>query len=149
MDVRDLVALLAATVAPGRGPRRYMAGGHFLRWAEEADLCERLTGRRVRRVPAPPALVRAAGHAVDLVQRLVPSFSYPLTHEAAVLLTRFVPCDSDETLRTLGVAFRPTEETLRDAIQWLAAAGHLDARHAGRLAPGAAAAGADPSAGVR
>jgi len=134
VDVRDLARLLAAALAPGRGPRRYMAGGHFLTWAEEADLCERLTGRRVRRVPAPPALVRGAGHLVDLVQRLFPSFSYPLTHEAAVLLTRFVPCDSAATLRELGLAFRPTEETLADAIRWLAAAGHLEARHAGRLA---------------
>jgi dihydroflavonol-4-reductase len=139
VDVRDLARLLAAAVVPGRGPRRYMAGGHFLRWAEEADLCERLTGRRVRRVPAPPPLVRAAGRVVDLVQRLVPSFSYPLTHEAAVLLTRFVPCDSDETLRELGVAFRPTEETLADAIGWLVEAGHLEARYAGRLAAGARA----------
>jgi nucleoside-diphosphate-sugar epimerase len=137
VDVRDLGALLAAALVPGRGPRRYMAGGHFLRWAEEADLCERLTGRRVRRVPAPPALVRGAGHVVDLVQRLVPSFSYPLTHEAAVLLTRFVPCDSVATLRELRVRFRPTEETLADAIRWLAAAGHLDPRLAGRLAPAA------------
>jgi dihydroflavonol-4-reductase len=141
IDVRDLAALLAAALAPGRGPRRYMAGGHFLRWAEEADLCERLTGRRMRRVPAPAPLVRAAGHVVDLLQRLVPSFSYPLTHEAAVLLTRFVPCDSDATLRALGVAFRPTEETLADAIRWLVEAGHLEARTAGRLAAGAQAGG--------
>jgi nucleoside-diphosphate-sugar epimerase len=135
VDVRDLGRLLAAAVRPGRGPRRYMAGGHFLGWAEEAALCERLTGRRVRRVPAPPALVRGAGHVVDLLQRLVPSFSYPLTHEAAVLLTRFVPCDSDATLAELGVRFRPTGETLADAIRWLVTAGHLAPRYAGRLAP--------------
>lgn len=135
VDVRDLARLLAATLAPGRGPRRYMAGGHFLTWAEEADLCERLTGRRVRRLPAPPALVRAAGHLVDALQRAFPSFSYPLTHEAAVLLTRFVPCDSAATLAELGLRFRPTEETLADAIRWLAAAGHLEPRYAGRLAP--------------
>lgn len=135
VDVRDLARIFAAALAPGRGPRRYMAGGHFLRWAEEADLCERLTGRRVRRVPAPPALVRVAGHGVDLLRRLVPSFSYPLTHEAAVLLTGFVPCDSAGTLRELGVSFRPTAETLGDAIRWLVAAGHLAPLHAGRLAP--------------
>jgi nucleoside-diphosphate-sugar epimerase len=135
VDVRDVAAILAAALVPGRGPRRYMAGGHFLSWAAEADLCERLTGRRVRRVPAPPTLVRAAGHLVDALQRLVPSFSYPLTHEAAVLLTRFVPCDSAATTRELGVAFRPTEETLADAIRWLVAAGHLAPRYAGRLAP--------------
>jgi dihydroflavonol-4-reductase len=134
VDVRDLAGLLAATLAPGRGPRRYMAGGHFLSWPEEADLCEALTGRRVRRVPAPPVLVRAVGRGVDLVKRIVPAFDYPLTHEAAVILTRFVPCDSEATLRELGISFRPTADTLADAIRWLVAAGHLDAVHAGRLA---------------
>lgn len=134
VDVRDLARVMAAVFAAGRGPRRFMAGGHFLTWREEADLCERLTGRRVRRVPAPPALVRAAGRVVDLLQRVLPSFDYPLTHEAAVILTGTVPCDSAATTRELGVAFRPTEETLADAIRWLVTAGHLEPRHAGRLA---------------
>ncbi len=134
VDVRDLALLLAAVMEPGRGPRRYMAGGHFLTWAEEADLCEVLIGRRVRRVPAPPVLARAAGRVVDLIQRLRPSFDYPLTYEAALLLTEAVPCDSTPATRELGVTFRPTEETLRDAIRWLVRSGELDPRYAPKLA---------------
>jgi hypothetical protein len=49
------------------------------------------------------------------------------------------PCDSRATLEDLGVAFRPIDETFADLVQWLAAAGHIDARHAGRLAPAAVA----------
>ena len=30
VDVRDLALVLARCVEPGRGPRRYMLGGHFL-----------------------------------------------------------------------------------------------------------------------
>ncbi len=137
VDVRDLARILAAVMEPGRGPRRYMAGGGFLTWAEEADLVEGLVGRRVRRVPAPPVVLRAVGHVVEALQRLVPSFDYPLTHEAAVLLTEAVPCDSDATVRELGLGFRPVEETLRDSIAWLVRAGHLEARWAPKLAPGA------------
>ncbi|MDX1385860.1 MAG: NAD-dependent epimerase/dehydratase family protein, partial [Thermoanaerobaculia bacterium] len=65
VDVRDLARILAACMEPDRGPRRYMAGGHFLGWAEEADLVEEILGRRVRRTPVPPPLVRAIGRAVD------------------------------------------------------------------------------------
>jgi len=134
VDVRDLARLLAATLEAGRGPRRFMAGGHFLPWAAEADLCEAITGRRVRRIPASPRLVEAIGHAVDFVKWLAPSFDYPLTHEASLFVTRFVPCDSSQTVRELGVDFRPIEETLEDSIRWLLGSGQLAPRFAPRLA---------------
>ena len=141
VDVRDIAAILCALARPnrGEGTRRYMAGGHFLTWAEEADLFDELTGRKVRRFRAPPALVRAAGHTVDLIKRVVPSFDYPLTREAARYVTDFVPCDSHAVEQELSIQFRPTSETLGDAIRWLVRAGHMDARFAGRLGLGAEA----------
>jgi hypothetical protein len=56
----------------------------------------------------------------------MPSFDYPLTHEAALILTRFVPCDSSRTVEELGVDFRPVRETLRDALRWLVEAGEIE-----------------------
>lgn len=138
VDVRDLARLFVAVAEPGRGPRRFMAGGHFLPWAEEADLCESLIGRRVRRIPLPPLLARGVGRAVDFVKWVHPAFDYPLTHEAALILAQAIPCDSTPAAKELGIAFRPMEETLRDAIAWLVAAGHLDARYAPKLAPASA-----------
>jgi len=134
VDVRDLARLLASTLEAGRGARRYMAGGHFLPWAAEADLCEAITGRRVRRIPAPPRMVEAIGHVVDFVRWLAPTFDYPLTHEASLFVTRFVPCDSRRTVGELGVGFRPIEATLEDSIRWLLATGQLAPRFAPRLA---------------
>jgi nucleoside-diphosphate-sugar epimerase len=134
VDVRDLAAILAATFEPGGGPRRYMAGGHFATWMEEADCVEEILGRRVRRIPATPALVRAAGHAVDLLKRVFPSLDYPLTHEASLFVTQLVPCDSRKTLEELGIAFRPLRDTLRDTIRWMVEAGILARRYAPRLA---------------
>jgi dihydroflavonol-4-reductase len=134
VDVRDLAAVLAAALEPGRGPRRYVAGGHFLTWPEEADLCQEILGRRVRRLPGPPLLVRGAGRVVDAIKRVVPAFDYPLTHEAALILTRFVPCDSGRTVAELGIRFRPVRETLTDTLQWLVDAGEIAPRLAPRLA---------------
>jgi dihydroflavonol-4-reductase len=133
VDVRDVARVIVACLEPGRGPRRYMAGGHFLSWAEEADLCERITGRRVRRVRLPAAVVLALGRLVDLAKRIVP-FDYPLTHEAAQFVTQCTPCDSRATTEELGVEFRSTEETMADTIGWLHSVGELKARLAGRLA---------------
>jgi nucleoside-diphosphate-sugar epimerase len=137
VDVRDVAAIVAAVCAAGRGPRRYMAGGNFLPWMDEADLCEELTGRAVRRVPAPPALVRGIGRGVDFVKWLVPSFDYPLTREAAEFVTQIVPCDSTATVSDLGVEFRPARDTLRDTIRWLYEVGEINAKCAGILASGA------------
>jgi nucleoside-diphosphate-sugar epimerase len=135
VDVRDIAAILCALAVPngGRGHRRYMAGGHFLSWAEEADLFDELTGRKVRRIPASRRLVNAAGHTVDFIKRLIPSFDYPLTREAARYVTDFVPCDSRIVEQELRIEFRPSRETLGDAIRWLVRAGHMAPKWAGRL----------------
>jgi nucleoside-diphosphate-sugar epimerase len=134
VDVRDVAAVVVAALEPGRGARRYLASGHFLPWMEEADLCEDLTGRRVKRYPGPPVLVRAAGRTVDFIKRVFPSFDYPLTYEASIFVTRFVPCDDRKTLQELGVVFRPPRQTLYDSIVWMLRAGVLDPKYAPRLA---------------
>lgn len=134
VDVRDVAAIAAAACAPARGPRRYMAGGNFITWMEEAELCEELTGCPMRRIPAPRWTLRAIGRAVDLIKKVAPSFDYPLTSEAAVFATRMVPCDSSRTVEEIGIRFRPAVETLRDTIAWLYESGELDAKHAGNLA---------------
>ncbi|MCH7643996.1 MAG: NAD-dependent epimerase/dehydratase family protein [Myxococcales bacterium] len=133
VDVRDLAEIIAAALETGCGPRRFMAGGHFASWSELADLCDALTGRRALRFPMPTSLLRGIGRLLDAAKRIVP-FDYPITHEAAEMMTRFVPCDSRATVEQLGVRFRPTAETLSDTIRWLYEAGEISAKIAGRIA---------------
>jgi nucleoside-diphosphate-sugar epimerase len=132
VDVRDLARMMTKVIdqGPGRGARRYMAGGHFVTWAQEADICERITGRKVRRLPAPVWLVHAIGAVVDLVQWIWPRFDFPLTREAARYAVGGRPCDSRKTVEELGIEFRPIEETLADATFWLVDSGHLDPKWA-------------------
>jgi len=133
IDVRDLAEIIAAALEAGRGPRRYMAGGHFASWSELADLCDSLRGKRALRIPMPAALLRGLGRLLDAAKRIVP-FDYPITHEAAEMMTRFVPCDSRATVEQLGIGFRPTAHTLEDTIRCLYETGAISARAAGRIA---------------
>ena len=133
VDVRDLAEVIAAALEPGCGPRRFMVGGHFMSWPELADLCDALTGRRTLHIPVPGLLLRGIGRLLDAAKRIVP-FTYPLTHEAAVIMTRLVPCDSLATIEQLGVPFRPTAETLHDTIRWLYETGAISAKIAGEIA---------------
>jgi dihydroflavonol-4-reductase len=71
--------------------------------------------------------------ALDLVRRFRP-VGYPLTRDAAEIMTTMVPTDDGPALAELGITLRPTAETLEDTFRWLVAAGHLRPGLAGRLA---------------
>jgi nucleoside-diphosphate-sugar epimerase len=133
IDVRDLAALIARSLVPGEGPRRFMAGGHFLTWPAFADVTDEVTGVRCRRMPMPAAFTLGMGWLIDQVRRVRP-VGYPLTLDAAEFMVRMVPTDDEPTLQALGLSLRPVRETLEDAMRWMAAAGHLSPKAAGRLA---------------
>lgn len=133
VDVRDLARIHAALLLGRASAGPYVAGGPFLAWREVADLLDRLTGRPVRRLPLPGALLRAAGRVGDLAKRFV-SFDFPLTHEAMTFATRWPGADSSRTLEALGLSFRDPAESFADALRWLARAGHLPPARIGRLA---------------
>ncbi|MCH6563113.1 MAG: NAD-dependent epimerase/dehydratase family protein [Myxococcales bacterium] len=133
IDVRDLAALQVAAMQPGRGPRRFMAGGHFLRFAELGEILTRLTGRRFWAPKAPGVVLRAIGRTSDVARRLLGVELAP-SHEAMITLIRGVPCDDSRTRAELGVKARSPEETLRDTLRWMYERGVVSARDIGRLA---------------
>lgn len=134
IDVRDLARVLTATLVPGLGPRRLLAGGRYFPWAELGALIDEILGVRARRIWFPTPLLYATASALDLVRRVRP-VAYPLTRDAAEIMVTMVPTDDAPSLESLGVELRPIAETLTDALRWLAAEGHLPPKHAGRLAP--------------
>ena len=133
IDVRDLAQLIVSSFEPGHGPRRFMAGGQFLTWAEWTDLLSQVVGRPVRRVRVPNPLLRALGWSLDAAKR-IRSFDYPLTYEAAIQMTSSPRTDDRRTLEALDGSYRPVAETLEDSTRWLVGSGHLDARFAPALA---------------
>ena len=136
VDVRDVAALHLRLVELPHGPeppRRYPAAGPMLPWAAVYELLDALTGTRVRRIRVPGAVMRAAGSLGDLVKR-VREFNFPLTRDGMEFATRWPGADASRTTRELGLAFRPPEESYGDTLRWMHRAGHLEARHVGRLA---------------
>ena len=134
IDVRDVAQILTRALVPGLGPRRLLAGGRFFTWPELGDLIDELLGVEARRVPFPRPLLYGVGSLLDLVRKVRP-VAYPLTRDAAEIMATMVPTDDDASLAAVGVTLRPMEETITDALRWLASAGHLSPKHAGRLAP--------------
>lgn len=133
LDVRDLATVVTAAVAAGQGPRRFILGGHFFTTRELADLLERVTGR-VRRLPAPPRLLRTIGRANDVVMRVLP-VDLSLTYEGMVFLTHGIRTDDSGTLDTFRLSLRPPDETVADTLRWLLGRGLLKPRHVPLLSP--------------
>ena len=77
----------------------------------------------------------AAGRLADMLQRIAP-VRLPLSYEQPYILKSMPRAGTDQsrTRAELGVSPPPLDDTLRDTVAWLVAAGHLSAKAAGRLA---------------
>jgi nucleoside-diphosphate-sugar epimerase len=133
VDVRDVAAVHAAVMEPGKGPRRFIVGGNYLTMDAQARVYRDLTGRRFPVVPLPPAAMRGFGAAMDLVMRVTPMESL-VTREGMAILTGWAPTDDRRVHEQLRVAYRDAHETFGAVLRSLVAAGRLGPRFAGRLA---------------
>jgi nucleoside-diphosphate-sugar epimerase len=134
VDVRDLAALHAVLLEMPEGAHRYVAAGPMLTWPDTYRLLDEITGKRIWRFPIPGPLFRLLGSLGDLMKKHVYDFSFPLTRDAMEYATQWPGCSGERTTRELGIEFRSAHETYHDTVQWLYNAGHLKARHVGRLA---------------
>lgn len=133
IDVRDLAALLAATITPGLGPRRYTAGGRLVTLTELGAIIRDLTGRRFPVLPIPGGVFRGLGWATDLLRKVVP-FDTVFTEEAMQALTLVRPTDDSTVEPELGVRYRDPVETVAASLRDLYDGGLLSARQVGRIA---------------
>lgn len=127
VDVRDAAELLARAMEPGKGPRRYLAGGQYATWAEWTALLGEAAGVDLRgHVVSAEDMIEMGRQFDD--QREHGAVDVPLSEEAAVIMTSGVPTDDSATLADLDMAYRPLLDTFRDTVAYLRAGGHLPSR---------------------
>jgi dihydroflavonol-4-reductase len=122
VDVRDLAALHAALLEPGRGPRRYTAGGHRVPASELASLLGQVAGTPMVAVPIPDSALRVAGAVLDRAGRFLP-FETPFTSAGMQYYTQMPASDDSPSERELGITYRDPRESLADTLEALRAAG--------------------------
>jgi dihydroflavonol-4-reductase len=132
IDVRDVAAVLVASLDAAAGAHRYMAGGELVGLRDIGAILRQLTGRRMPVLPTPGVVLRGLGHVMDGVRRVVPVDTV-FTAEAMELLTLVRPTDDSAVHAELGVPYREPVEAVRATLLGLYAAGRLSARHAGTL----------------
>lgn len=133
VDVRDAAQAQAAMFKPGGGPRRYMVAGGYVTLKDFATVASQLTGRRIPAVNLPGRPLLAVGKAADVVARKL-RVKLPVSYEGPWFMVYGAKVDASAVERDLGVRFRPPAETLTDTYRWLADAGHVSPKKAGKLA---------------
>lgn len=131
-DAGYVAAAHAAMLEPGRGPRRYLLGGHDTTWNDLYVLLRHLTGRQLPAVPTPGWVARASGRAMDTLQRPIRT-RLPFGHQGPWIITHCAGTDDTATRRELRIEPPPLERTLADMIRWMVQARRLPARLAGNL----------------
>ena len=134
VDVRDIAAVMAASMQKGRGARRYIMFGHHLTCEEHIAILGLSRGRELRTVPVPRAVFWAWGRLGDLARRL--GRDLVLTSEGYDIIFNSVRGDSEFTESDTGVKLRPIVESFRDTIRWMHQSGAIAADAAGVLAGG-------------
>ncbi len=131
VDVRDLATMLSRAVEPGHGPRRYVAGGRYVTWAQWTQALGVAAGVEVahQEVSAPELI--DLGRQFDRL-RAEGRSSVPLSEEAAVIMTSGVPTDDSATLEELGCGYRPLAQTFADTVHYLRSIGRLRPAPSGR-----------------
>ena len=122
VDVRDLAALHAALLEPGRGPRRYTAGGHRVPAAELANMLGDVAGTPMVAIPIPDTALRVAGAVMDTAGRFLP-FDTPFTWAGMQYYTQMPASDDSPSERELGIKYRDPHETMADTFAALRRAG--------------------------
>ena len=133
VDVRDVAGVHAAVMSPGLGPRRYAVPGHRLDGPTLFGALRSLTGRRLPYMRVPARALLPVTRMASAAQRVLP-FRVPAEYEGALVCYHDTVIDDSWARDGLGVAPRPLEETLGDAVRWLNHAGHISARQAGKIA---------------
>jgi nucleoside-diphosphate-sugar epimerase len=124
IDVRDLAALHVALLEPGKGPRRYMAGGRRVGVGELAELIGEAADRDLAVVPVPDLALRTVGRIFDVIGDQLP-FETPINSAAMQYYTQMPPSDDGPAERELGIVQRDVADTITDTVEGLRQVGRL------------------------
>jgi dihydroflavonol-4-reductase len=116
MDVRDAASAHVAAMEKGKPGRRYLAAGHNVTLSNLFERLSCITGIPAPLLRFPPWLGIPATHLTESLG------IFPVLDSAQTrLMARYWWYDSARARSELNASFRPLDETLKDAVDWLSA----------------------------
>ncbi|MGW0182803.1 NAD-dependent epimerase/dehydratase family protein [Nocardia sp. NPDC003345] len=117
VDIRDAARALVLAGTRGRPGERYIISAGWCRTRDLHDLAASATGAPPAKYGLPPALLRMAGIAGELVARLKGK-DVRVTRTTMRLMHTMTPLDHSKAERELGWEPRPIEDTITDAARF-------------------------------
>lgn len=118
VDARDAALAFVSAIERGRGGQRYLIGGENVTVREFFQLLERISGIRAPKLALPEWMARAGAACGRAAMRLVGS-QYPVDDISIRMAYRFWYCDNTLAVRELNLRPRPSEETIRDTVDFI------------------------------
>lgn len=129
VDVRDVAAVIAASMEPGRGSARLLAMGTHLTARAQVAVMSEAMGAPVKSMPLPRPIWWLWSRLGDLSARV--GIDLVLTSDAYDYVFNSRPGDDSGTVERTGVTFRPMVDTWRDTFRWMYEQGRISERRAG------------------
>ncbi len=135
IDVRDLAAFIIALLEQNNGkPGRYFTAGHYMQWAQFADMLESISGATLPRSNISGFMLRLIGHYYD-IKRLFGPVASPVSAETMRYTTQWPVVKNAPEMEQLGVVLRPSPETFSDTLRWMGETGLLDRKLLPKIFP--------------
>ncbi|WP_257446683.1 SDR family oxidoreductase [Archangium lipolyticum] len=135
VDARDVATALVVAAEKGQRGERYLAAGRDLHVGEALEVLSSVTGLPAPERQVPDALLGTLALMNEAWARLT-GRPVLVSWQGFRTLRRErtnMAFDSSKAERTLGLRFRPLEETFTDAVQWFTANGYVDRARLPRL----------------
>lgn len=124
VDARDVAEGILAVEAKGKTGDKYLLTGHWASMVELARYASEAVGRRAPSLTVPMFLAALSGPFAEAYGKL--TNTRPLfTSEAIRVLQGNTRFSHEKAARELGYDPRPTEQTVRETVEWFAAHGML------------------------
>lgn len=119
IDVRDLAAFIVALLERNeKKPARYLTAGHYIAWADFADLLQSISGTILPRSEIAGWKLRLVGRIYD-IRRLFKPDPSPISAETMRYATQWPCVTNAPEMASIGIGLRPLGETFADALRTL------------------------------
>lgn len=120
LDVRDLADFIVAALERSPlTPAQYILAGHYLPWADFADLLERVSGAKLNRKRVAGPILRAVGAINDIKRAMGKKVMSPVSRETMRYTTQWPAVDNQPALDALNFKLRSAEDTFADTLRWM------------------------------
>jgi len=124
VDVRDVAEVHVLAAERGRPNRRYIATAHNVSQGEFIEAITRAANLNLRFIKIPEPLAR---RVVDRMERQAAKAGIDPVLSRAFFEYSLIPSffSNRRSVEELGAAYRPIDETIRDAVEYFRQAGYI------------------------